>query len=128
LIASFNRALQLTVHDAKYLQAALDEWRSGRRNNHPTQQMPMIAKALVPEDIAALAQYYGSKQPPKPVAALVVFRDARATDVKSRGTTPSVPTDQPSGSAGVEQGTGTRGGSQGPGGSGETRNNQAPGH
>ena len=43
---------------AKYIEAALNEYRKGERS-HPT--MTAIAKGLSDQDIADLAAYYGSK-------------------------------------------------------------------
>ena len=52
--------------DATYLSAALNAWKDGTRRNDAGQQMATIAKAMTPEDVAAVAQYYASLPPPKP--------------------------------------------------------------
>jgi len=51
--------------DAKYLAAALQEWRDGKRKTDSSQQMTQIAKALTDADTKAVAAYYASRQPPK---------------------------------------------------------------
>ena len=114
--------------DAKYLQTALTEWRNGARDNDPTKQMPMIAKALAEEDIASLAQYYATLPPPKPVVARIVNQPAQASAAKA-GTSSSTPESSTAQSgasgSGVEQGAATSGGSQGPGGSGDSRSDRS---
>jgi cytochrome c553 len=110
-----------------YLSAALAAWRDGSRNNDPSGQMPVIAKSLAPEDVAALAAYYGALPPRgKPLDAERMaapgFAPAPAvssgprTEVAGAGaaTTPAAA----AGGAGITQGAGTTGGAQGPGGGG----------
>jgi cytochrome c553 len=50
--------------DDGYLRASLNAWREGRRKNDAGQQMATVAKALSPEDVAAVARYYSSATPP----------------------------------------------------------------
>ena len=52
--------------DAKYIAAALQAWKDGTRTNDTGQQMLGIARALTPEDVAAVADYFASLPPPKP--------------------------------------------------------------
>jgi cytochrome c553 len=64
--------------DADYLRTALADWRSGARRSDASGMMPLIAAQLSEADIAALAGYFASLVPPKPVAASVrVVRDER---------------------------------------------------
>jgi cytochrome c553 len=112
--------------DAKYLETALKEWRSGARDNDPTKQMPMIAKALAEEDIPALAHYYSTLRAPKPSVAAIKQPPASTTAANIGRAAPAETTAQGSaGSKGVEQGAPTSGGSQGPGGSGDSRNDRS---
>jgi cytochrome c553 len=60
--------------DADYLRAAMNAWRDGTRINDAGQQMATIAKAMTPDDIAAVAQYYASLRPPRPGPTDVVQR------------------------------------------------------
>lgn len=46
-----------------YLNASLNAWRDGTRNNDPTGKMPGIAKGLSVSDIAALSAYYAAQEP-----------------------------------------------------------------
>lgn len=47
----------LAGQHVRYLQTALQAWRSGERHNDPSGQMPEIARRLAPEDIDALLRY-----------------------------------------------------------------------
>lgn len=98
--------------DQRYLETALDEWRSGSRKTDPSQQMNQIAKNLGNVDIKALAAYYASQPPPQP--ATVATHKPRI-GAPSESTLPGTATKQ-------REGTGVTGGepsgSQGPGGAG----------
>lgn len=59
--------------DAGYIRVTLHAWRDGRRRNDTGQQMASIAKALQPDDIAAVARYYAALTPPGPAPANVVL-------------------------------------------------------
>jgi cytochrome c553 len=98
---------------SKYLEAALNEWKGGRRNTDPSLQMTLIGKSLPDADIKAIAAYYGSQPPPMNVAANKPPA-AKGSDQPTRagaGTTPAQ-------GAGATGGEATTGGSQGPGGGG----------
>lgn len=109
---------------APYLVSALNEWKSGARNNDPTQQMPMIAKRLSDQDIAALAAFFSAQPAPTPAGRLVnvpagsVARPAVQAGAASAG--PGASTGTAAGGSGTEQGAPTTGGVQGPGGGGST--------
>ncbi len=75
------------LHDG-YIRAALDAWRDGTRRNDAGQQMATIAKALRPEDIAAVARYYAGLTPPKPAPSDLV--QASRPHLMASGTTPSI--------------------------------------
>ncbi|HZY18282.1 MAG TPA: c-type cytochrome [Ramlibacter sp.] len=62
--AAFNP--YLAGQHAGYLTAALAEWKGGDRNNDPSGQMPLIAKALTDEEVRTLVAYYSSLPPPSP--------------------------------------------------------------
>ena len=114
----------LAGQHASYLTATLGAWRDGSRNNDPTGQMPLIAKALSPEDTAALAAYFAA-QPPRPDAIGAERMPAVAVSgtpaVTSGPQTASAATLGGGGSGqGTEQGSATTGGAQGPGGGGGT--------
>jgi cytochrome c553 len=50
---------------AGYLSATLTAWRDGSRNNDPSAQMPLIAKALADADLSSLTAYFaGLPAPP----------------------------------------------------------------
>jgi len=105
----------LAGQHAGYLAASLAEWKSGKRNNDPSKQMPFIAGQLTDEDIKSLAQYYASQSVPPPAARLLlqVPAQAAASGQVKRGTAPT-----PTQGVGSEQGALTMGGGQGPGGGG----------
>lgn len=105
--------------DAKYLESALNEWRSGARNNDDTRQMAMIAKALAVEDIPLLAAYFAGLKPPAPLIATINAPSKSGGSGSGAGV---VTQGQSGQAAGTEQGSPTQGGSQGPGGSGDSRN------
>jgi cytochrome c553/cytochrome c2 len=73
--------------DDGYIRVALNAWREGRRRNDAGEQMAAIAKALRPEDIAAVARYYAGLTPPKPVPLNLV--QASQPRLMATGTTPS---------------------------------------
>ena len=100
--------------DDGYIRTALNSWREGRRRNDAGQQMTAIAKALSPEDSAAVARYYAGLSPPKP-ASLNLVEPARP-QLMAAGTTPSliVGSDAPqAGGAGLEGGAPSAGGEYG---------------
>jgi cytochrome c553 len=118
--------------DDGYMRATLNAWRDGSRRNDAGQQMAAIAKALRPEDIAAVARYYASLTPPKPAPLNLV--QAPRPQLMGAGTTPSITvgSDAPQErGAGIESGAPSTGGEHGlaaggarpPGG----RDEQAPG-
>ena len=100
--------------DDGYIRAALNAWRDGRRRNDEGQQMAAIAKALRPEDIAAVARYYAGLTPPKPTRLDLV--QAPHPQLMAAGTTPSITVGsnapQATG-AGIESGAPTTGGEHG---------------
>jgi cytochrome c553 len=110
-----------------YLSATLGAWRDGTRNNDPSGQMPVIAKALAPEDVAALAAYYGALPPrsqamdaermaaPGSASAPAVSSGPRTEVSGAAATTAPAAA---AGGAGITQGSATTGGAQGPGGGG----------
>jgi cytochrome c553 len=110
-----------------YLTSALGAWRDGTRNNDPSGQMPIIAKGLAPEDISALAAYYGA-QPPRLLAIdaehmaatgpLAAANPATITSGPQQAT--PGPGGSPAAGTGTEQGAPLTGGSQAPGGGGGT--------
>lgn len=56
----------LAGQGASYLVATLNAWRAGTRRNDAGDQMAPIARALSPEAIVAVAQYYSSLSAPPP--------------------------------------------------------------
>ena len=109
-----------------YLSGTLGAWRDGTRNNDPSGQMPVIAKALAPEDVAALAAYYGALPPrSQPMdAERMAARGSASAPAVSSGPRTEVSgagaTTAPAAAAGITQGSGITGGAQGPGGGGGT--------
>lgn len=112
-----------------YLSATMGAWRDGTRNNDPSGQMPVITRSLAPQDVAALAAYYGALPPrDKPMDAERMaapgFAPAPAvssgprTEVSGAGATTAPAA--AAGGAGITQGSATTGGAQGPGGGGGT--------
>ena len=100
--------------DDAYIRAALNAWRDGRRRNDAGEQMAAIAKALQPDDIAAVARYYAGETPPKPAPSNLV--QAARPQLMAAGTTPSITvgSDGPEDAgAGVESGAPRTGGTQG---------------
>jgi cytochrome c553 len=55
--------------DQRYLETALDEWRSGNRKTDPSRQMNQITGKLGDRDIKALAAYFASQPPPPATVA-----------------------------------------------------------
>lgn len=51
-------------HEA-YLASALGAWRDGSRNNDPSGQMPLVAKALDSADLQAMAAFYARQPLPR---------------------------------------------------------------
>lgn len=100
--------------DDRYIRTALNAWREERRRNDGGQQMAAIAKALGPEDIAAVARYYAGLTPPKPAPLNLV--EASRPQLMAAGTTPSITvgsdTPQDTG-VGIESGAPTTGGEHG---------------
>jgi cytochrome c553 len=112
-----------------YLSAALGAWRDGTRNNDPSGQMPVIARSLAPDDVAALSAYYGALPPrSKPMDAERMAAPASASApavssgprTEAAGAGASTAPAAAAGGAGITQGSGTTGGAQGPGGGGGT--------
>jgi cytochrome c553 len=100
--------------DDGYMRATLHAWRDGRRRNDAGQQMAAIAKALRPEDIAAVARYYAGLMPPKPAPLNLV--QASRPQLMAAGTTPSmtVGSDTPQDTGGgIESGATSTGGEYG---------------
>ncbi|MDB5858483.1 MAG: hypothetical protein JWQ76_2172, partial [Ramlibacter sp.] len=104
-----------------YLSATLGAWRDGRRNNDPSGQMPVIAKALAPEDVAAVSAYYGALPPrssPIDAERMAAPGFAPASAVSSgpqtqvSGAAASTAPAAAAGGAGITQGAATTGGSQ----------------
>jgi cytochrome c553 len=100
----------LAGQTAKYLQAALEAWKSGARATDPSGQMQAIGKRLSAQDIAAVAQHYAAQSPPKPARPPQVASGRRAAP-----TAPGAGSQTARGT-GTEQGSPTTGGSQGAGG------------
>jgi cytochrome c553 len=110
------------LHTA-YLAAALNAWRNGTRKNDGGQQMATIARALSATDVDAVAQFYATLPPPKPVPVTLVQAPAPAGKPAAAAAPAAT---QPAGtrpdkSVGSEQGGATSGGTQGPGGGGESK-------
>jgi cytochrome c553 len=113
----------LAGQHAAYLSATLQAWRDGSRNNDPSGQMPIIAKALSPEDLTALAHYYAAQpvrstpvQAERMAAAAFTAEPAVTSGPQAQGVNVAGGT----AGAGTEQGAATTGGQQGPGGGGGT--------
>lgn len=62
-LAGSDLAPYLAGQHMGYLNAALQAWSDGKRNNDPTGKMPGIAKGLSASDIAALSAYYAAQEP-----------------------------------------------------------------
>lgn len=62
----------LAGQGANYLVAEMNAFRTGTRQNDAGEQMRVIARALSPEAIAALARYYSTLPPPAPAPFQVV--------------------------------------------------------
>jgi cytochrome c553 len=99
-----------------YLVTTLGNWRDGTRHNDPTNQMPIIAKALADTDVQAVAAYYAQLPPPPPRDADVVAATPAAGAASAVVSGPRPGAQAPQG-VGTQQGALT-GGSQGPGGGG----------
>jgi cytochrome c553 len=109
--------------DANYLTTAINEWRNGNRKNDAGSQMLTVARALGPDDIAAVAQYYSSLAPPKPppLELLQAAAPAQKPAAGAPATTSQQAGPSPGKAVGTEQGAPTTGGTQGPGGGGESK-------
>jgi cytochrome c553 len=100
--------------DDGYIRRTLMAWREGRRRNDAGQQMAAIARALQPEDVAAVARYYAGLTSPKPAPSNLV--QAPRPLLMAAGTTPSVTAGSsppPNTGAGIESGAPRRGGEHG---------------
>lgn len=58
--------------DDGYIRATLNAWKDGRRSNDAGGQMAVIAHALSPEDVSAVARHYAGATPPDPAPANLV--------------------------------------------------------
>jgi cytochrome c553 len=107
--------------EASFISADLNAWKDGRRNNDDSQQMTAIARALPPDDIAAVARYYASLPPPGPgplnIVQPMVRRRAAPGHIPSAT---QLTEDSRDDSAGVEQRAPMTGGTQGAGGGAAT--------
>ncbi len=56
----------LAGQGASYLIASMTAWRAGTRTNDEGDQMAMVARALTPDAIVAVARYYSGLNPPPP--------------------------------------------------------------
>ena len=113
--------------DASYIIAATNAWRDGTRRNDAGQQMATVAKAMTPDDIAAVAQYYASLPPPRPWPAHVV-----QPVLQKRSTAGTPPSSGPvaetrAKGVGVEQGAPTTGATHGTGATDASRSAPASG-
>lgn len=111
----------LAGQHAGYLASALQEFKNGARRNDPSGQMPLIARQLDDEDIAAVAAYL-SRQPVRPPDRARVESSQEIRRKAERAAASARPSDGhdkpvPSG-IGTEQGAPLTGGGQGPGGGG----------
>jgi cytochrome c553 len=106
--------------DANYISAALNAWKDGTRRNDAGQQMAAVAKALTPEDVAAVAQHYASLPPPRPAPLNLVQAPVprQKTTPATRPST-SQAADRPS--VGIEQAAPMSGGTHGEGGAGASK-------
>jgi cytochrome c553 len=59
----------LAGQDPRYLESALEEWRSGQRNTDPSLQMVMVATRMSNADISAIAWWFASLTPAPPTQA-----------------------------------------------------------
>ena len=57
--------------DDGYIRSTLIAWREGRRSNDAGRQMEVIAKAMSPDNIAAVARYYAAVPSPGPAPSNV---------------------------------------------------------
>jgi cytochrome c553 len=74
--------------DRRYLDAALREWREGKRRTDPSLQMNQIGKNLSDSDIKALAAYYASQRSPPPSAGRERTEARGASGQQGPGTPP----------------------------------------
>jgi len=108
--------------DDGYLRATLNAWKEGRRSNDAGQQMAVIAKALSPEDVAAVARYYAGATSPRPAPPNLV--EVGRPQLRSPGTTRSITMDsKASGISGSEGRAPLTGGELGLGQSGQSGRN-----
>jgi cytochrome c553 len=106
----------LAGQHGSYLIEALAEWKNGIRNTDPSQQMSIIAKHLVDDDVAAVAAYYSMQPAPAYAQRSNIPAGSAARPVKPGA--PPATGSQPVQGIGTEQGAPTTGGSVGPGGGG----------
>lgn len=123
----------LAGQHANYLKFAMAEWKNGNRKTDSSAHMPLIAKTLNDQDIAAVAAFYSAQPAPPPAGRnMNVPAGSAARPVvgaKSGAAGPqSARDDAPARGAGVGSGTSTNGGSQGPGGGGAASSNHASGN
>ena len=100
--------------DDGYLRSTLNAWRDGRRRNDAGQQMVEVAKALRPDDIAAVARYYAGLNPPRPGPLNLML--AARPQLLAAGTTPSItlsPNTANADGAGIDSGSTRSGGEYG---------------
>lgn len=120
----------LAGQNATYLANALQAWKVGSRKTDTSQQMPIIARQLSNEDIAAVANYFASLPAPGPESSLTSTampasaKQPRQNKQNSGGPKAATPMQ----GAGMEQGGPTTGGSQGPGGGGGASGSGASGN
>ena len=114
----------LAGQHASYLAATLGAWADGSRNDDPSGQMPLIAKALKPDEIKSLAGYYAAQAPRRlPIGSAQLlatgFTPQAAVTSGPQAATPAAGTP----GQGTEQGAATSGAqSVGPGGTGSASN------
>ncbi len=81
----------LAGQGANYLIASMTAWRSGVRRNDEGDQMAVIARALSPEAVVAVARYYASLSPPPPGPLdLLAFPAGGTEGVAPRAASPGV--------------------------------------
>lgn len=100
--------------DANYIVSAMNAWREGTRRNDAGQQMATVAKALTPEAISDVAQYYAALAPPGP-AALDLVQAPPAAGTRSSAATPATKQSEGKATPGIEQGATVSSGTHGEG-------------
>jgi cytochrome c553 len=99
-----------------YLTATLAEWKKGARKTDPSGQMPLIARRLADDDIAALAAYYSAQPAPPPASQRINVPAGSAARPAAPGAPGARSESVPTRSLGTEQGAPTGGGETGGGG------------